>query len=458
VRVRSRFKIFLAVAFLVVSLQAPAGAIHHEDLSTLAFTDDGNTLVTAGGGRRVVVWDLVTGHARENYSVDRAASGEIWLSPNGEAYAWRDQSDNAMYIRNWQRNLERSWPSWNERAPFDQPELVGIFSKDGRYLAVQVSNRFGGEHYRRDFHLYDLVGGESSKVSSPLTDQRELGFSSHGKPYRVQGGKARYSLMGVTGQGELVLSDAGKVIVRDMAGKNERALGGLPPGTLNPYIFHRTGYTDDFGFAVTYPDERAMLWSITENRVARELGNLHPAGTLSIDPTGRFVALYDPTAGPVVHLLETATGRDTPVRVLASVGRPKFSPDGSLVAFAMAGGAVTVLESATGLDALRTRSERFTRVAESLGVTTRYGLRAGKIGERFVPKIENTLYNTEVLFRLGDQEAVRVTGNTYSAGGVTEEVQGYHAIFGVANQSAKSYLVDILIEATGIQAFPAEGR
>lgn len=81
-------------------------------------------------------------------------------------------------------------------------------------------------------------------------------------------------------------------------------------------------------------------------------------------------------------------------------------------------------------------------------IEIRHTVKDGFIGDRYVPEVKNTWYDTETVFYVDGKPVTKTTPKDVSTGGYNEKVKGYTSVFGVSNESNSNYIVDLAFQGT----------
>lgn len=93
------------------------------------------------------------------------------------------------------------------------------------------------------------------------------------------------------------------------------------------------------------------------------------------------------------------------------------------------------------------QSEISTKLLEKLGITLRYTFREGKIGKRYVNRLNHTQSSNSTRYING--RAINETKfNDYSTGGYDESRYGFTSVYQMYNESASNYILKLAVSAT----------
>jgi WD40 repeat protein len=351
---------------------------HPGSVLGLAFSPDGQFLVTAGLRETIRFWDVPSGRQRGTLPAGRRRAV---FSPDGKLLAVPSGPTGLVVWDLARRSKRHEWPSAPNQRGSDE-EVASAFSPDGRLLA-----RAGG----RDgtFRLYDLVAGrELCRIPADQWPVGDLCFTADGRglfsapgqrhPARLWGvstGKELRRLGEPAGTGHLALSPDGRTLAvarnggatltlwEVATGRELRRLCQRPEDGIEVTILELPGpaFSPD-GRLLAEPGPRGdvlHLWEVGTGRLARTWKAPDRLGALAFSPDGKLLAGGD-RYRDAVHLWDVATGRElTPERGHASELRAlAVSRDGRHVASLDAANSVRLWDAAT---------DRQLRVWDSVG-------------------------------------------------------------------------------------------
>jgi WD40 repeat protein len=130
--------LFTVLAPAAVRIPPPSGAIelrHGDFVSSLAFTRDGKTLISASGDRLIRLWDPASGKERRRLEGHTAAVLSLALAPDGKRLA-SGGADRTVRLWNLTTGKEARLIQGHSRDVYSL-----TFSPDGTQLASADADR-----------------------------------------------------------------------------------------------------------------------------------------------------------------------------------------------------------------------------------------------------------------------------------------------------------------------------
>ncbi|MGW6928579.1 nSTAND1 domain-containing NTPase [Lentzea sp. NPDC054927] len=322
-------------------LTGPHLAGRHKDISDLAFTPDGKTLVTAGSGT-VQLWDVAES-GRAGPTLRDLDTSSVAVNPAGTILATRD----ALWKMSGQEQPRRL----SDLPGRDDPLYSLAFSPDGKLLAGKNQ---GGETLLIDVTdpLRPLL---RHTIPGTPAGTRRLAFSPDGRALATGGPDGVPLIWDNSGPGaprlfddlphghtgpvqsmsfspdgrSFATAEAGNGVVWDLTGRFRPTPVGKPfGGGVASMAFSPNGT-----MLATGGDDRATLWSLNDPSAPRAVGDPltgispHRPTDVAFAPDGRTLA-----AGRTLQDV-TDPARPRQIHQMAdSTGQAKFSPDGELLA------------------------------------------------------------------------------------------------------------------------------
>jgi WD40 repeat protein len=353
--------------------------LRHSDPGTsFVFSRDSKTLISAGWGDTIRVWDRATGKEVRQFRGHRGGVFCVALSPDGKTVVsiGRDQT-----VRFWETATGK------ERHRFPAPKkwtTSVVYSPDGKTLALL------GEH----IHLWDAATGkERFRFGAAQTVVPYVAaFTPNGKTLVVGGGDAsglirlwdvatgkerrRFPNKPVVPGPEiysLALSPDGKILATSVGGFT-LLLWDVRAGTVLHQIQGHRACIDSLAFSpdgktlVSASDDHTIrLWRVKTGKELRRFpGHLGQFCSVAFSPDGKTLASGCGESRTIL-LLDPATGKEISPRpshretVLAA----GFFPDGKTLVSASFGRTIRLWEAATGKEVRRFGKEPYAQFAFS---------------------------------------------------------------------------------------------
>ena len=345
----------------VALLREPRGSEHRSNVNSIAFSPDETMIV--GGGDITRVWDIATGTITSTIPGDDISS--VAYSPDGNTIATVGFS-SAIFLSDAATGILKDRLSGHSSTVTDI-----VFSPDGRTIASAA-----GKGLDRTMRLWDAATGtqlhkfehensvnsiayspDSSVIASGVSDRGvHLWNVATGTLIRKFGGihhsivdKVAYSPDGRTIA--TVFARYGQVHLWDAA-------TGTPKNTLehkhktwryrvNSVAFSPDGNTIASGSL----DGTVRLWNVSTGALKNTItGHIHQVHSVAYNPDGSTIAGGGGARDQAVRLWDTATGtlRRTLIGHTSWGGSVAFSPDGNTVASGSGDHAIRLWDAATG--------------------------------------------------------------------------------------------------------------
>ncbi|HEV3238705.1 MAG TPA: sigma-70 family RNA polymerase sigma factor, partial [Gemmataceae bacterium] len=307
----------------------PTQGGHRDSVSSLAFTSDGEALVSSSSDGSVRQWDPATGEERQRISSADAALKEYELTPMASAIApdgksmttldlaWPMKRRFSIVFRTWSRQTGKELSRASKELGYSLPGDL-VLSPDGKAVAC-----FPGDDGPQGLHIWEAATG---KLLSKIAGANPA-FSPDGRLLATSRSPAQ-------GQSSITIWEAatGKplCVVERVEGDIYR-LAFCPDGKALAVVSNvgTKNAIHLFPFLKDQPS-KAGLSVGAPRMLAKALP--HQVEALAFSPDSRTIAISD--EGGTVRLLEKVTGKER-VHFAGHAGQVKalsFSPDGRRLA------------------------------------------------------------------------------------------------------------------------------
>jgi WD40 repeat protein len=278
---------------------------HTDNVLSLAFSPDGQTLASGGMDRTVKLWDVKTGKQRATLRGHTGWVVCLAFCPDGKLLASADPEDT---VRLWDMPPGRERDYRIKQAG----QILSVaFSPDGRTLAV---------------------GGSPAGISAVLKGQLRL--------WDVATGKERLALQGLAGVWSVAFSPDGQTLA---VGDDETSvkLCDLASGKVRARLEGHQQWVNSVAFAADgkllasgSEDRMVLLWDMPAGKLRARLRA--PSLVTSIAFAGGKPLLACGSVGRAVRLWDTTTGKEVlTLEAEGMVNAVSFSPDGKTLAVAV---------------------------------------------------------------------------------------------------------------------------
>ena len=312
---------------------------HKDSLSTIALSEDGNTLASGDLSKIVKVWDLRNNREIQTFATQPNWPRSVALSPDGKLLAIATDS---LQVSLWETHTGRKMkPFLSQQGTVDSVR----FSPDGHRLLMAIKNGVLQFWEIRDKRLLGTFSGHKGQIQSVAfsPDGKVLATGSADRTVRLWSVSTRNELQTIRGHGAVVSSVSfsrdgqylvtggfdGSVKIWDIA--NNTGSLQLPEGVQHYLTTTFSAANEVLAFGTTANNE-AKLWNLTTGKEITQLDE--PADNLmcaafSADET--LLATGD--LDNQIKIWESVTGRSISVlkghtdRIFAV----SFSPNGKLL-------------------------------------------------------------------------------------------------------------------------------
>ncbi len=305
---------------------------HGEEVTAVALSPDGRTLLTAGRDRAVRRWEVATGRAAGPALVHRVPVSSVATSPDGRMILTRCVDRSAWL---WDAVSGEPVPT-----PLGAPDTVSFvaFNPDGRMIVVVSTD-----------HTVRLWATASRQPAGPPLSHPDsvnwAVFSPDGRTI-VTGGGDRTARRWDVATGRLigpplshseavwcaVFSPDGRTIVTGGGDRTARRWAVTTGRQVGPPLMHdgpvyRVAFSPDGRTILTASSDRmARLWDADTGRpVGPPLMHPNEVVAAAFSPDGRTVSTV--TIDETARLWDVATGRALGPPLIAALGLP-FGPEG----------------------------------------------------------------------------------------------------------------------------------
>ncbi len=318
---------------------------HGQEVTSAAYSSDGQRIVTASLDGTARIWDASTGKPVLDLAGHTGSVFAAAFSHDVKQIVTASKSTNgsqALTVAVWDASSGAKLRVLEEKSLGHGLSAVA-FSRDGQRIAAIIG--------RWAVKIWETSSGRELLVPTPYSEFFSLAFSPDGK--RLLTGSGRVAVWDASsgeqllllqggnerGQIQVAYSPDGKKLVT--AGRDQRAI--LWDATTGKELFRLTGHRGTIGSVAFSPDSQSIatasadgtvkIWDANQARNPRTLPNLtKQVSMLAISPDGKRVAttMWDKT----VRITDLATGRE----LLVLTGHPDgvncvaFSHDGKRIA------------------------------------------------------------------------------------------------------------------------------
>jgi WD40 repeat protein len=327
---------------------------HLGTISSLAFTNDGNSLVSGSWDGTVRLWDVNSGKEVRKLMDQAGAISAIAVSPDGKSLA--ATAKNSIWFWNLTTGKESS-----ECGGHRSPVTLAVFSPGGKTLYsaswdhtcriwdTSTSRELGRFGNRQFFSLplsFSADGDCLATAGSDYKDVHVWQLPSGKEFYRLKMGSRGSACCGAfspdgktlaTGNTDSTLSSDNTVSLWELATAREiRHLNGHQVG-LAQLAFSPDGrilVSADRGWLKRKIPSTIILWDVASGKELRRISNPRPTilPPITFSPDGKMFT--SGSAGQGLILWEVATGKER-IRWIDSRTYPlclAFSPDGNMLA------------------------------------------------------------------------------------------------------------------------------
>jgi WD40 repeat protein len=326
---------------------------HGQQVSALAFSPDGKSLLSVGWGEAslstVRLWDAADG--KEKWSVRQRFASCAAFTPDGRSIA---VGGGIGVVRLWQAETGREM----HKLTGDQGAVSAVaFSPDGKGMFTA-----GGSG---KLHLWDATNGE--EIRAFIGHDREvlaLTLSGDGKTlastgadgtlrvWEVETGKESLEIVLPHATDALALSSDGKTLFAADDGKVRRwtVLGKeLTPLKVGDKPVQRLALSGDGRTLATSADDLILIWDVETGKIIGRIARLPGDVTaLAFRADGKAIAAAD--ANFILHLWEIPEGKErfAEQRHRGAVTAVAYSPKGNIAATASEDGVLLIWDATSG--------------------------------------------------------------------------------------------------------------
>ena len=343
------------------------------EISAVAFSPDGGTVLTGSHDETARLWDVGTGNQikvfQSHYSTDEMVMS-VAFSPNGR-YALIGSADGTAQV--WDAGTGGEIRTIPEAPARYSVVTAAAFSPDGRFVLTASWEKYArlwdaatGKEVRQLKSLADWV---NSAAISP--DGRFLVTGSQSKTAQLwdvaAGAESRRMESPFTPTKSVVFSPDGRLVAAGGDGGVgwlwDLSTGKFVRGFVGRGATTRVAYSPDGKFLLTVGDhDSARLWDAASEKELRHFGEIRRLSdtgpyttSAAFSPDGRFV-VTGTSKGDVARLWDAATGAE--VRRFGSDSDREtlcvaFSPDGRYVLTGSGDKTARLWDVATGAEVRR---------------------------------------------------------------------------------------------------------
>lgn len=315
---------------------------HAEVVVAAKFTPDGRRVVSAGSDGTVRVWDLATGQEFHQLKHD----GRVWaidISPDGELVATTSGREDRSRIQSW--NLETGERIWELPGDGHQADLA--FSPNGKCLAVADSLHhvriYDRQTLQRIQVIDTFIGYSPHLTFSP--DGKQIAANQADNSVRIWDAERGTVIETVRGQNSRVQNVAFRPASTEIAFGTVNDFvfvydAGAEQGTTSLHPQHGRTTAIDFspdGSQLASCGENGMVqtWNVQKGGAGTVLAKVSmPVRSLAYSPDGRYLAACGDDRIARVWDLTTSTCVTEFAEHTRALQVIAYSPDGTLIATA----------------------------------------------------------------------------------------------------------------------------
>ena len=334
---------------------------HSSDVNSVAFSPDGRLVVTGSADKTALLWDVATGQKVRRFEGHSTSVNSVTFSPDGRFILTGSRDINA-------KNEDRAARLWEAATGKEMRRFEGhagsisavAFSPDGEFILTGSTDKTARLWETATGHELRRFAGRSAGVTSVAfsQDHRFVLTGSLDKTVRLWDMVRGRELHRFTGHAGPVTSAAfsldSRLVVTGSWDKTSRLWDTTTGQELRRFAGHSkmvtsVAFSPNSQFVITgSTDKTARLWDVATGKELRRFEKHSDWVTsVALSPDGRLALTgsQDNTA----RLWETATGKE--LRRFdgdASVTSVGFSPDGRLVVTGRSDNTARLWQVATG--------------------------------------------------------------------------------------------------------------